>query len=263
MNVGATFKANTQTADMMQPSMSTFDERTDFSKAITVRVTTPRDAGGDVALVKDASVFLLVVTTVGVDAGRTAHRPTTHAADRHDGLDQRNELDDVVTIGAGQDCRDRRSVGVGGDVVLRNGARSIGGWQTSFLPAPIARIDDESTTTREKPIFSAARSFASSAACSRLHTPACCQSRSLRQQLATEPHPISDGKSRQRMPIFSTNRMPVKAARSAAGLRPGYLKRRGFGGGSSGSISAHSSSSMIGLPISLASLSRRPRLTGC
>jgi hypothetical protein len=65
------------------------------------------------------------------------------------------------------------------------------------------------------------------------------------------------------MPVFSTNRMPVKAARSAIGLRPGYLTRRGFDGGSSGSISAQSSSSMIGLPISLARLSRWPRLTGC
>lgn len=210
---------------------------------------------------KDASIFIVVVTTVGVDAARTAQRPSKHAADRPDDLDQRNQLGDVVAIGAGQDCRDRRSVGVGCDVVPRTGARSIGGVRASFSPAP--RIDDESTTTRQKSIFPAARSFASSTACSRSHTPACCQSRSLRQQLTPEPHPISDGKSRQRMSVFSTNRMPVKAARSAIGLRPGYLTRRGCDGGSSGSISAQSSSSMIGLPISLARLSRRPRLTGC
>jgi hypothetical protein len=49
---------------MMQPRMSTFDDPTDFSKATAVRVTTPRDAGGDVALVKDAPVFVVVVTTV-------------------------------------------------------------------------------------------------------------------------------------------------------------------------------------------------------
>lgn len=144
----------------------TFDDPADFSKATTVRVTAPRDAGGDVALVKDASVFIVVVTTVGVDAARTAQRPSTHAADRHDGLDQRNQLGDVVAIGAAQDCRDRRSVGVGCDVVLGTGSRSIGGVRASFSPAPTARIDDESTTTREKSIFSAARSFASSTACS-------------------------------------------------------------------------------------------------
>lgn len=177
----------------MQPRMSTFDDPTDFSKATAVRVTAPRDAGGDVALDKDAPVFVVVVTTVGVDAGRTAQRPSTHATDRHDGLDQRNQLGDVVTIGAGQDCRDRRSVGVGSDVVLRTGSRSVGGVRASFSPTPTARIGDESTTTRERSIFSAARSFASSTASSRSHRPACCQSHSLRQQLTPEPHPISDG----------------------------------------------------------------------
>ncbi|MBB5405022.1 hypothetical protein HDG41_007118 [Paraburkholderia sp. JPY162] len=38
------------------------------------------------------------------------------------------------------------------------------------------------------------------------------------------------------------------------------MKRRGFAGGSSGAISVHSSSSMIGLPISSILLSRRSRL---
>lgn len=46
----------------MQPSMSTFDDPTDFSKATAVRVTAPRDVGGDVARVKNASVFVVVVT---------------------------------------------------------------------------------------------------------------------------------------------------------------------------------------------------------
>lgn len=112
--------------------MSTFDDPTDFSKATTVRVTAPRDAGGDVALVKDASVFIVVVTTVGVDAARTAQRVSTHTTDPHDGLDLRNQLGDVVTTDAGQDCRDRRSVGVGGDVILRTWSRSIGGVRASF-----------------------------------------------------------------------------------------------------------------------------------
>lgn len=244
----------------MQPGMCTFDDPTDFPEAATVRVTAPRDAGGDVARVKDASVLVMIVTTIGVDTPRTTQRPAPHAANRYDGLDQWSQLGDVVTIGAGQDCRDRRAVGVGGNVVFGNGSRSIGGVRASFSPAPTARIDDESTTTREKSIFSAALSFASSIACSRSHTPACCQSRRLRQQLTPEPHPISAGRSRHRMPVFSTNKMPVSAARSGTGLRPGYLKRRGFSGGSSGSISAHSSSSMIGLPISSILLLLRSRL---
>ncbi len=134
MNVGATFEANSETAEMMQPGVSTFDDPTDFSKATTVRVAAPRNDGWDVAFVKDASAFVVVVTAVGVDAARTAQRSSTHAADRCDCLDQRNQLGDVVTIGAGQDCRDWRSVGVGGDVVFRSRSRSIGGVRASFRP---------------------------------------------------------------------------------------------------------------------------------
>jgi hypothetical protein len=43
--------------------------------------------------------------------------------------------------------------------------------------------------------------------------------------------------------------MPLSAARSETRRRPGYRLRRGLDGGSSGSISAHSSSSMIGAAI--------------
>ncbi|MGF6265292.1 hypothetical protein OKW49_006285 [Paraburkholderia youngii] len=247
----------------MQPGMRTLDNPTDFPKATALRVATPRDASRNTALVKSSSVFVVVVTPVGIDTARTAQRPPAPAADRHDGLNQRNKLGDVVTIGTSQDCRDEGSVGVSGEVVLGSRSRSVGGVRTSFSPAPIARIEDESTTTREKSIFFTARNLARSIACNRSHTPACCQSRSLRQQLTQEPHPISAGKSRHRIPVFSTNKMPVSAARSGTGLRPGYLKRRGFASGSSGSISVHSSSSMIGLPISSILLSRRSRLTGC
>lgn len=97
-------------------------------------MTAPRDAGGDVALVRDASVFAVVVATAGVDAGGTARRASTHAADRRDGLDQRNPLGNVVTIRAGRDCCDRRSVGVDGDVVLRPGRARLVGFGPVFRP---------------------------------------------------------------------------------------------------------------------------------
>lgn len=143
----------------------------------------------------------------------------------------------------------------------RGRARSVGFGPVFRPPQPHESTMSRRPRGREKSIFPAARGFASSTACSRSHTPVCCQSRNLRQQPAPVPHPISHGESRQRMPVFGTNRMPVKAARPATGLRPGYLKRRGFGGGSRGSIRAHSSSSMIGLPVASAHLPRRPDRT--
>ncbi len=75
---------------------------------------------------------------------------------------------------------------------------------------------------------------------SRCHTPACCQSRSLLQQVMPDPQPISMGNISHCMPDLSTKIIPPKADLSGTrGLPP-----LGFGGsfGNRGSIASHSSS---------------------
>ncbi|AJY06851.1 transposase Tn3 family protein [Burkholderia vietnamiensis LMG 10929] len=214
----------------------------------------------DTAIAQRAPMSLGVVTAIRVDHTRPLQWVATQSADRRNRVDQRQQLRDVVDVRAGQDRGERRTVGVGDDVVLGTGSRAIGGVWPSFWPAPTARIDDESTAAREKSIWSAARSFASSSSCKRSQTPAACQSRSRRQHVTPEPHPISAGRSRQRSPVLRTNRMPVSAARFETGRRPGFFSRRGLGGGSNGSISAHNSSSMIGLAISSVSVVPMPEV---
>src|SRR3954453_20668965 len=61
--------------------------------------------------------------------------------------------------------------------------------------------------------------------------PASCQSLNRRQQVMPEPQPISWGSISQGMPLFSTNRMPVRAARSSTGGRPPFGRGGGDGGG--------------------------------
>lgn len=218
-------------------------------------MTAPRDAGGDVALVLDASVFAVVVATAGVDAGGTA-RKAVHARRRSARWPRSAEPRWVTSfrfapVGIAAIGVPLASMAMGG--FGRGRARPVGFGPVFRPPQPHESTMSRRPRGREKSIFPAARGFASSTACSRSHTPVCCQSRNLRQQPAPVPHPISHGESRQRM--------PVKAARPATGLRPGYLKRRGFGGGSRGSIRAHSPSSMIGLPVASAHLPRRPDRT--
>jgi hypothetical protein len=81
----------------------------------------------------------------------------------------------------------------------------------------------------------------------RSQTPAFCQSRRRRQQVIPEPQPICGGNISQGMPVMSTNRMPVRTARSGMGGRPPL--GRGFCGGSKGSMALHNSSETIGLAI--------------
>jgi hypothetical protein len=63
----------------------------------------------------------VVVATVGLDLPRPLAGTAAAAPDRRDGLDQREELGDVVAVAAGQRHHQRNAVRFGDQVVL--GAR--------------------------------------------------------------------------------------------------------------------------------------------
>lgn len=75
-----------------------------------------------------------VVSAIGVDHTRSVQRVAAQSANRRDRVDQRQQLRDVVDVRAGQDRGKRRAVGVGDDVVLGTGARTIGRVWPSFWP---------------------------------------------------------------------------------------------------------------------------------
>jgi hypothetical protein len=223
MNVTATFETNAEATKVVQPGMRTLDDPSVLSEATAMGSAAFGDNRLNASFAERLPVLLGVVRTIGIDGSWLLKRTTADAANRRYGVDQRQQFSDVVLIGAAQNCRDRDAGGVGGDMVFGTGSRTISGVRTGFWPAPSARIDDESTTTRQKSIWSAARSLASSNWCSWSQTPACCHAFKRRQQVTPEPHPISAGKSRQRRPVFKTNKMPGKAARWDTGRRPDTL----------------------------------------
>ena len=69
--------------------------------------------------------------------------------------------------------------------------------------------------------------------------------RSRRQQVIPLPQPISCGRYSHWIPVFNTNTIPLRHARSGIGGRPGFFFGRG--GGISGSTTAHNSSLTSGL----------------
>lgn len=220
-----------------------------------------RDHGFDTALAQRATVSGGIVTAIGVDDAGLLKRSATDIANWWNRINERQQLRDVVGVCASQDGGDGDAVGVYDDVVLGTRSRAIRGVRASFSPAPTARTDDESTAAYDRSIWPAARNLSSSNSCSWSRTPAFCQSLSRRQQVAPEPKPSRVGKWLQRIPVLNTNRMPLSAARSDTRGRPGSLFARGFTGGSNGSISIHSSSSMIGASILGLPLFWCPRLT--
>lgn len=245
----------------MEPGVRTFDHPAILAEPAAVFGPALRDHGPDAALTQRTSVSCGIVAAIGVDDAGLLKRSATDAANRRNCINERQQLRDVVGVRAGQDRDDRNAVGVYEDVVLGTGSRTIRGVRASFSPAPTARTDDESTAAYDRSIWPAARNLSSSNSCRWSHTPAFCQSFNRRQQVAPEPKPSRVGKWFQRIPVLNTNRMPLSAARSDTRGRPGSLFARGFAGGSNGSISIHSSSSMIGASILGLPLFWCPRLT--
>jgi len=168
--------------------------------------------------------------------GRALARSTPALSDGRHGIDHRLQHGAIVDVGSGQLQGERNAVRVGEDMALRSRLAAIG-WVRADRFAPFfAATEALSSAARLKstPLRRPRRSSSTRWSFSR--TPARCQSRSLRQQVMPEPQPISAGKSSHGVPERSTNRMPVRAARSLIRGRPPF----GLGGsaGMSGSITA-------------------------
>ncbi|CAE6840801.1 hypothetical protein R69746_08461 [Paraburkholderia aspalathi] len=200
-----------------------------------------------------------VVSAIGIDDLGLSQRSTVDTTDGRDRFDEGKQLCEVVSIGIGQGDREWQPICVSRNMAFGTRSRTIDRVRPDFWPAPIARTDDESRFTCERPIWSAMGSSASSSSCNRSYTPAFCQSRKRRPPCTPELQPISAGRSRQRNPVRNTYKMPFKAVRSGIGFRPRCLASRSSGCGSKGSIRFRNSSSITGLPIPLTPRSRRPR----
>src|ERR671921_513246 len=89
-----------------------------------------------------------------------------------------------------------------------------------LLAPPGAATLAESSEALDQSIRPASPRRSSRARWSLSHTPALCHSLRHRQQVIPEPQPISWGSISQGIPDLSTNRMPVRAARSFTRGRP-------------------------------------------
>ena len=186
----------------------------------------------------------IAVHTLGPTAGSAAF-----AAYRGNAVHQGLQGGDVIRVRPGQPHRQGDPLGIGDQVVLAARLGFVRGIRPGLAPPFRARTEALSTTARDQSIWPAPWSLASKTACSRCQTPAACHSRNRRQQVIPLPQPISWGKSSQPMPVFKTNKMPVRAWRLSIRFRPGCRNRRGGGGGRIGPTIAHKSSSTRGFAI--------------
>jgi len=213
-------------------------------------------AACNASLIKSRSAPAIVIRLVSVPLVRAkarASRLTKWTFDRLDSVHHLFKHHRVVSVGTRQPDRQRDTPSLDHNMALRARFALICGVRPNSLSlwvplfTPLARTVSLSRLALDQSIMSACPRRSSSARCSLRHTPALCQSRSLRQQVTPLPQPISWGSISQGRPLLSTNMMPVRASRSGMRGRPPL----GFGGsaGRSGSIISHSSSGTSGLLI--------------
>ena len=167
-------------------------------------------------------------------------------SDPGNSLDVWDALGHVVRVRSGQDDREHNPLCLRHDMMLTPQLPSIRRIRPRFTPPKTARTDEESAMARDQSRVSASRSLAKSTAWSRCQRPLA-QARRYRQHVIPEPQPNSWGSMAQGIPLFKINKRPVSTWRRAKGWRPGQPARRGLGGGNSGSITLHNSSSNSGL----------------
>ena len=205
----------------------------------------PGDARRDASLAQGLPHGAAAIGLVGVQLLRASARSAAPpAADRRHGVEGGLGQFAVVPVGGAERQAERRALGIGEDAVLRARLAPVGRVRPCSRAPLFAGTDLLSSAARSQRMRPAASNRSSSTLCSRAHTPAACQSRSRRQQVIPDPQPISTGSRSHGVPVTSTNRMPVSAARSGRRGRPPF----GFGrsGGNSAATAAQRSSETRG-----------------
>jgi hypothetical protein len=125
VEVGSAFVAGAQPLEGVQPREPALDDPAGLTQSGAVRDTAAGDARGDAAGAQQAAVLVVVVATVGVDLAGLAAGSSAAAANRRYGVDQRDQLGDVVAVAAGEGDRERDAAGVADQVVLGAGTAAV------------------------------------------------------------------------------------------------------------------------------------------
>jgi hypothetical protein len=103
---------------VVQPGKGALDDPAVAAEAGAVLGLAAGDLGLDPALPNVASVFVVVVAAVGGEAVGSFPRPADAASDGRDGVEQRDQLRDVVAVAASECAGERDPGRVDQEVVL-------------------------------------------------------------------------------------------------------------------------------------------------
>ena len=117
--------ANEQAALVVQVADRAFDDVALGSEPGAVLYSASGDRVGDAAGSQQAAVLVVVIATVGEHAIGPLAWPANAAAYGRDRVDERDQLRDVVAVGAGHTPGQGQAAGVGQDVVFDARAAAV------------------------------------------------------------------------------------------------------------------------------------------
>jgi hypothetical protein len=249
MDIGSPFIANLQPAITIEPGQGPLHHPAVAPEALAGIDPASCNARSDASLAQGLPTAGVVIPFVRMQLVRSLPRSPTGAFDGLNGIYRCLQHPGVMDIGRRLGYGERDPVSVGHNMALRARFAAIRRIRSGFGAPPGAGTLAESSDARDQSIRSACPSLSSSTWCILRHTPASCQSRRRRQQVMPLPQPISWGSISHGMPLRSTKRIPVSAARLATRGRPPL--GLGGSGGSSGSMIAHSASGSSGFAMRL------------
>ncbi len=158
MDVAAVLVAGAQPLEGVQPGEAALDHPALLAQARAVRDAAAGDPRGDAAGAQLSAVTVVVVAAIGEQLPRSAAGSAAPAPDRRDGIDQRDELGDVVAVAAGEGDGERDAAGVADQVVLGARPPAVDRRRADVVPPLSARMWEPSTAQRSRSSSPSARS---------------------------------------------------------------------------------------------------------
>src|SRR5438034_674873 len=106
MDLGKALVAHSKTMEIMEPSMSTFDYPSIFSKATAMLSAALRKNGFDTPISQFLPVCFGVICAIGVDDLRLLQRAPADTTNGWNRVNERQQLCDVMAMCAAQDDRE-------------------------------------------------------------------------------------------------------------------------------------------------------------
>jgi hypothetical protein len=139
VDVGSAFVAGAQSLEGVQPGEAAFDDPAVSAEAGAVGGAAAGDAWGDAAGAQQPPVLVVVVAAVGEQLSGASAGSAASAADRWDGVEERDELGDVVAVAPGQRDGERDAAGVADQMVLGAGSPAVDRRRADVVPPLRAR----------------------------------------------------------------------------------------------------------------------------